>query len=97
MQLGFIGLGRMGGNMTRRLAAAGHTVAAWDRNPDAVRAASNTKGIAAAASIEASLIRRSPSAKHSVRAFVLGSRRSSAWCFRSGSWRRSRSAHRFQS
>ena len=39
MQIGFIGLGRMGGNMTRRLTAAGHTVVAWDRNPDAVRSA----------------------------------------------------------
>ena len=37
MHIGFIGLGRMGGNMTRRLAAAGHTVVAWDRNADAVR------------------------------------------------------------
>jgi 6-phosphogluconate dehydrogenase len=52
MQLGFIGLGRMGGNMTRRLAAAGHTIVAWDRSADAVSAASNTKGITAAASVE---------------------------------------------
>lgn len=37
MRLGFIGLGRMGGNMTRRLAAAGHTVVAWDRSAEAVR------------------------------------------------------------
>lgn len=29
--LGMIGLGRMGGNMSRRLARAGHTVVAWDR------------------------------------------------------------------
>jgi 6-phosphogluconate dehydrogenase len=36
MQLGLIGLGRMGGNMARRLAAGGHTVVAWDRNADAV-------------------------------------------------------------
>ena len=39
MQIGFIGLGRMGGNMTRRLAEAGHTVVAWDRSSDAVRRA----------------------------------------------------------
>ena len=52
MQIGFIGLGRMGGNMTRRLTAAGHTVVAWDRNPDAVRTAAATKGIGAAASVE---------------------------------------------
>lgn len=52
MQLGFIGLGRMGGNMTRRLAAAGHTIVAWDRSADAVRAATNTMGITGAASVE---------------------------------------------
>ena len=38
MQLGLIGLGRMGGNMARRLIAAGHGIVAWDQNPDAVRA-----------------------------------------------------------
>ena len=37
MQLGMIGLGRMGANMSRRLARAGHTVVAYDRNADAVR------------------------------------------------------------
>ena len=52
MQIGFIGLGRMGGNMTRRLTAAGHSVVAWDRNPDTIRTAAETKGIAAAASVE---------------------------------------------
>ena len=36
MQLGIIGLGRMGGNMARRLMAGGHQVAAWDRSTDAV-------------------------------------------------------------
>jgi 6-phosphogluconate dehydrogenase len=51
MQIGFIGLGRMGGNMTRRLTAAGHTVLAWDRNPDAVRAASEA-GVAGASSVD---------------------------------------------
>ena len=29
--LGMVGLGRMGGNMTRRIARAGHEVIAWDR------------------------------------------------------------------
>jgi 6-phosphogluconate dehydrogenase len=29
--LGMVGLGRMGGNMSRRMARAGHTVIAWDR------------------------------------------------------------------
>jgi 6-phosphogluconate dehydrogenase len=50
MQIGFIGLGRMGGNMTRRLADAGHTVVAWDRSADAVRRAA-TGGVAAASSL----------------------------------------------
>ena len=31
LTLGMIGLGRMGGNMSRRLARAGHAVVAWDR------------------------------------------------------------------
>jgi 6-phosphogluconate dehydrogenase len=38
MQIGFIGLGRMGGNMTRRLLTGGHDVVVWDRSADAVRA-----------------------------------------------------------
>jgi 6-phosphogluconate dehydrogenase len=38
LTLGMIGLGRMGGNMSRRVARAGHTVVAWDRSP-AARAA----------------------------------------------------------
>jgi 6-phosphogluconate dehydrogenase len=33
--LGMIGLGRMGGNMARRLARAGHSVLAWDRSDEA--------------------------------------------------------------
>jgi 6-phosphogluconate dehydrogenase len=41
----------MGGNMTRRVAAAGHAVVAWDRNPDAVRSAVDG-GIAGASSLD---------------------------------------------
>jgi 6-phosphogluconate dehydrogenase len=37
MQLAMIGLGRMGGNMVRRLSAGGHELVVWDRDPDAVR------------------------------------------------------------
>jgi 6-phosphogluconate dehydrogenase len=33
MQLGMIGLGRMGGNMAERLRRAGHTVVGYDRDP----------------------------------------------------------------
>ncbi|MBI3576289.1 MAG: decarboxylating 6-phosphogluconate dehydrogenase [Gammaproteobacteria bacterium] len=36
MQLGMIGLGRMGANMVRRLMAGGHGCVAFDRNPDNV-------------------------------------------------------------
>lgn len=38
MQIGLIGLGRMGGNMTRRLIAGGHDVVVWDRSAEAVQA-----------------------------------------------------------
>jgi len=35
MTVGMVGLGRMGGNMSRRLARTGHTVVAWDRAEEA--------------------------------------------------------------
>jgi 6-phosphogluconate dehydrogenase len=37
MQIGLIGLGRMGGNMSRRLLGGGHEVVVWDRSADAVQ------------------------------------------------------------
>ena len=36
MKIGMIGLGRMGGNMARRLMRAGHEIVAFDRDPEAV-------------------------------------------------------------
>ena len=36
MQLGMIGLGRMGGNMVRRLMRGGHELVVYDRKPEAV-------------------------------------------------------------
>src|SRR3954447_26061440 len=36
MQLGMIGLGRMGGNIVRRLMRSGHTTVVYDRDPKAV-------------------------------------------------------------
>jgi len=51
MQLGLIGLGRMGGNMARRLMAGGHTIVAWDRSTDAV-AALAAQGAGGAASLD---------------------------------------------
>jgi 6-phosphogluconate dehydrogenase len=41
MQIAVIGLGRMGGNIARRLIARGHEVVAYARNPDAARAIQN--------------------------------------------------------
>jgi len=38
MELGMIGLGRMGGNMVRRLMRAGHHCVVHDRSPESVRA-----------------------------------------------------------
>ena len=38
MQIGMIGLGRMGGNMAQRLLGGGHEVVAFDPNPEAVQA-----------------------------------------------------------
>ena len=38
MELGMIGLGRMGGNMAQRLVAGGHRVVTFDRDPEAVTA-----------------------------------------------------------
>jgi len=37
MQLGMVGLGRMGSNMTRRLMRAGHQVAVSDLSADTVK------------------------------------------------------------
>ncbi|HSS31782.1 MAG TPA: decarboxylating 6-phosphogluconate dehydrogenase [Solirubrobacterales bacterium] len=38
MELGIVGLGRMGANMARRLMRDGHTIVAYDVNPEAVAA-----------------------------------------------------------
>lgn len=38
MQLGMIGLGRMGANIVRRLAKGGHDCVVYDHDPDAVKA-----------------------------------------------------------
>jgi len=37
MEIGIVGLGRMGFNMARRLLEGGHRVVAWNRHPDKVR------------------------------------------------------------
>ena len=43
MQLGLVGLGRMGGNMRERLRAAGHEVVGFDHNPEISDAVSLTE------------------------------------------------------
>src|SRR4249919_393627 len=37
MEIGLIGLGKMGGNMAQRIRNAGHTVFGFDRSPDSAR------------------------------------------------------------
>ena len=51
MQLGMIGLGRMGGNIVRRLLRDGHAAVVYDRDPKAV-AALVAEGASAAESLE---------------------------------------------
>lgn len=51
MQLGMVGLGKMGANMTTRLVRGGHQVIAFDRSPDAVKA-SVANGASGATSLE---------------------------------------------
>jgi 6-phosphogluconate dehydrogenase len=51
MQLGMIGLGRMGANMVRRLMKNGHQCVVYDRSPDAIKALS-TDGAAGASSLD---------------------------------------------
>ncbi|OOK80124.1 NAD binding domain of 6-phosphogluconate dehydrogenase family protein [Mycobacterium kansasii] len=48
MQLGMIGLGRMGANIVRRVVKGGHECVVYDHNPDAVKALAgedNTTGV----------------------------------------------------
>ena len=51
MQIGMIGLGRMGGNMVRRLLRGGHACVVFDRSPEAV-AALVAEGAVGAASLD---------------------------------------------
>ncbi len=50
MQIGMIGLGRMGANMTQRLLLGGHDIVAYDQNSDTV-SESSAGGAVAAASV----------------------------------------------
>ncbi len=51
MQIGMIGLGRMGANMVRRLQQAGHQCVVFDRSPEAVQALAK-EGATAATSLQ---------------------------------------------
>ena len=57
MQLGFVGLGKMGLNMVTRLARDGHDVVAFDRSPAAVAraAAAGTRGVDSLAALVSAL------------------------------------------
>ena len=57
MQLGMIGLGRMGANMARRLMRGGHQCVVYDRSPDSVKAlaAEGAKGSDSLAALVAGL------------------------------------------
>ncbi|MDB5291534.1 MAG: 6-phosphogluconate dehydrogenase, decarboxylating [Phycisphaerales bacterium] len=57
MQIGMIGLGRMGANMVRRLLKGGHQCVVYDRSPDAVKemAAAGAVGTASLAAFVKSL------------------------------------------
>jgi len=52
MQIGMIGLGRMGANMARRLMRGGHQCVVFDRSPDAVKALAS-EGARGADSVDA--------------------------------------------
>ncbi|MGE5244297.1 MAG: phosphogluconate dehydrogenase (NAD(+)-dependent, decarboxylating) [Betaproteobacteria bacterium] len=52
MQLGFVGLGKMGLNMVRRAIRGGHAIVAYDRSPDAMREA-EAAGARSVASLDA--------------------------------------------
>ena len=51
MQLGMVGLGRMGANMVRRLMQGGHECVVFDLNPDNVKTLAG-EGAAGAASLD---------------------------------------------
>jgi 6-phosphogluconate dehydrogenase len=57
MQLGFVGLGRMGLNMVTRLIRGGHQVVAYDRSPEAVARAeaAGARGVASLDGLTAAL------------------------------------------
>jgi len=51
MQLGMVGLGRMGGNMTRRLMRGGHSMVVWNQTADPIKQLAS-EGATASSSLE---------------------------------------------
>ena len=51
MQLGMVGLGRMGGNMTRRLMHGGHSMVVWNQTADPIKQLAS-EGATASSSLE---------------------------------------------
>ena len=60
MELGLIGLGKMGGNMRTRLRNAGHTVIGYDRNPEVSDAGSRSTSSSRLATSRVSGLRAYP-------------------------------------
>ena len=59
MQLGMIGLGRMGGNMVRRLLRAGHDCVVWDHHAKNIEALT-AEGAVGSADLEQFVARLAP-------------------------------------
>src|SRR5215470_3565954 len=51
MQLGMVGLGRMGANMVRRLTRQGHECVVFDRSPKTVADLAKEKGVSGSSSL----------------------------------------------
>ncbi len=60
MQMGMVGLGRMGANMVRRLVRDGHELVVFDVNADAVKALADETGATGATSLEDLVSKLSP-------------------------------------
>ncbi len=60
MELGMIGLGKMGGNMARRLLRGGHRVVGYNRSPGLTRALESEDGLVAAFSLDELVAQLSP-------------------------------------
>jgi 6-phosphogluconate dehydrogenase len=52
MQIGMIGLGRMGANMVRRLLKGGHHCVVFDRSPNAVKRFVEEKAVGATSLVD---------------------------------------------